>query len=214
MTYDTIKLRRIGRWCLPYLENRIGEASPPFQTIASHIDLSRGYTVIYVPQHVNVKRIHRLDLGGVIEGEWITPHSMRLSAAPQHSLVGYLRRWLGRKTALQSPPSRLILAEDLLWRPIDPVPSDYLHSFIYGETLYLWAWNENSASWVRTLVEAVDLSYPPLLIYGFDTPYHMLNDNLVFSMLKDKDGAANNLTLIVMGIFDGESFLIWRKRKT
>jgi len=42
----------------------------------------------------------------------------------------------------------------------------------------------------------------------------MLNDNLVLSMLKDKDEAANNLTLIVMGIFDGESFLIWRKRKT
>jgi hypothetical protein len=196
--------------------NRIGEASPPFQTIAQNIDLSRGHTFAYIPQNVNIKRIRRLEFGGVIEGEWVSPNSMQLSTVPQHLLVGYLRRWLRRKPALQPSSSRLILTEDLLWKPSDPFPSDYLRSrsFIYEETLYLWGCNEDSVSWIRTLVDAVNLSYPPLLVYGFDTPHHLIDSSVVLSVLKDKDRTANNLALIVMGIFDGESFLIWRKRET
>jgi hypothetical protein len=56
MVYDTIKPRRIGRWCLPYVKSRIGEASPPLQTIARDVDLSKGYTFVYIPpKHASTK---------------------------------------------------------------------------------------------------------------------------------------------------------------
>lgn len=214
MTHDKVVPRRIGRWCFPYLHSRIREASPPFQKVASGIDLSEGYTFVYAPQNVTPGRIRRLDLGGVIQGKWLTPHTMQLNTIPQQLLIRYLRGWLGKKTAPQAPPSRLVLTEAPLWCSGDSAPLDYLHSFIYEEALYLWAWSQDSTSWIESLVREVDLSYPPALIYGFDTPHRLLGDEEVLSVLKDKRGVPFSLKLIVMGVFDGESFLIWRRRTT
>lgn len=215
MTNDKLVPRRVGTWCLPYLYNRIGEASPPFQEIGSGIDLSEGYMFVYAPQSIDAERFRQLELGGVIAGKWLNPRTMELSPVPLQMVSRYLWKWL-RNTdtaARKTPSSPLILAEETLWQPGDPDISTYLHSFTYGKTRYLWACSHDDAAWIRTLVDTVDLSGPPALLYGFVTSSRLSSDTDVLSVLKCSHEASAYLRLIVTGAFDGESFLIWRRHQ-
>lgn len=214
MLNDKIVPRRVGSWCLPYLYNRIGEASRPFQEIGSGIDLSEGYIFVYAPQNIDPERFRNLELGGVIGGKWLNSRTMELSPVPLQMVSGYLWKWLRNMdtAARKTPSSPLILAEETLWQPGDPDVSTYLHSFTYGKTRYLWACSHDDAAWIRTLVGTVDLSYPPALLYGLVTSRHLSNDTDMLSVLKYSHELSAYLRLIVTGAFDGESFLIWQRR--
>lgn len=115
----------------------------------------------------------------------------------------------------QHSPSRLIVAEDLEWHPNDPIPSVPQQAVVFEGTLYLWAHSRVSAQWMETLIRTVDLAYPPALIYGFEVGItgKLLSDAEVLKTLQNGGGAAAaQLKLIVVGAYDGESFLVWRRR--
>jgi hypothetical protein len=213
MTIKRIIPRRVGSWCLPYLQNRIREASQPLQDILTQVDLVKGYTFIYAPQGVAIEKHRPLEWAGVVPGRWKTPNIMELSEIPQKMLSRYLWNWLRKGGTIHQVPfsqARLILAEERLWQPGDPIVTGLSYSFVYRDTLYKWASSQDNAQWLQTLVEEVDLSYPPLLLCGIEWHKAICNVEDILSILEYGSEPEYAVKLIVMGVFDGESFLVWR----
>lgn len=206
--------RFVGRWTIPYLQDRIKEASPSLQSILARVDLTKGYMFVYAPLGTSIERFGGLERGGIIQGNWLSSNLMEFSEVPRKMLKNYLWKWLRSKekhTYSHSPSlSRLLLAEKPLWLPSDPLPYEPPHFLLYADTQHVWVCDRDNALWVQLLIEEVDLSYPPLLLCGIVGHESVCNNDRIKSILKFGCETECSVELIVTGVFDGESFLVWR----
>lgn len=216
MMSNRVIARFVGNWGLPYLYSRIGESSPFLQHILMHVDLTKGYMFVYAPRETPIEQLQRLGMGGIISGNWLSSNLMEFSEIPRIMLRNYLWRWLRSKKELASPHrplvSRLLLAEKPLWFPGDPPPHEPPHFLLHMDTQYAWACAQDNAHWIQSLIEEVDLSYPPLLLCGIVGCASLSIDSYITSILKSGCETEYAVRLIVCGAYDGESFLVWRIR--
>lgn len=209
--------RFVGRWAIPNLQDRVREASPSLQSILTRVDLTKGYMFVYAPPGTPIERLSELKRGGMIQGRWLSSNMRELSKVPQKMLTNYLWSWLQSKekhSCSHSPSlSRILLAENPLWLPGDPLPQEPPRFLLYADTLYVWVCDQDNTLGVQSLIEEVDLAYPPLLLCGIVGRESLRTNDGIGSMLKSEGEMKYSVELIVIGVFDGESFLVWRRHK-
>lgn len=215
MESTRIRARPIGRWGMGYLQKIIAESPASFQLILKRADLTKGRMFVYAPPEVPTERLKQVESGGVVPPQaWLPSGAHVLSQVPNKMLENYLWQWLKGKqktTASLSPASnRLLLGGMPLWYPTQLLFYDSSRFLTYNDAQYAWVCDRDDAPMLQSLVDSIDAVYPPLLLCGIVGHNPMCSVREVELLLWQWGTQECWVDLIVAGVYDGESFLIWR----
>lgn len=195
---------RVGSWVWSYLQSGWLEEYPaPLRAIVERIDISQGRFYTYLPA---TPPEHWKDLtrGGVFpkykhaEGAWT------LDTAPQQRLIRDLQKWLqeGNRRGLQ----RLLWGVHPFWQEGDSFVTLPPSNCTVNGRLIEWLDDSCPIEWVESLVLDLDVFYPPTLIVG----HNHCSVQKVVEYMQGKD-SLGDVALLVVGVHDGESYLIWQR---
>lgn len=197
----------VGDWAFSYIKRRIAVASGYIKVLLNRCDLQEGKAFVYAPHGVADERVRELERGGVVEGSIRSDGSIEFSMVPVKVLARYLLKQLHRNAPA------IILAEELLCRPTDPCVEQISSSIhvVHDGGLYYYARDGASLSRVEEVIRHVDLAYPPALLLLVAMP--KIREEATISSILPLLHSSGEIRFVVTGVYDGESFLVWSRRR-
>lgn len=198
MTKFTV--RRLDHRAFEPIYDRIKLATEWMKITLEKVDLTKGFVHVYLPEKVSIDRGYLFDLAGVIPSE--KPQE-QIQEVSQESL-----RYTAEKVynALQASDTSIAIFEEPDGLPTDEwfIRHQPPSTLVINNAIYYISDCQSTLEDVFQSMTNADYAYPSLL-------------GIVFSLCGDERPIARELidhkvgpvSLIVVGVYDGEAQLIW-----
>lgn len=187
--------------------HRDTEYPQPFlQRVLQRIDLSKGKVITCLPKRTNEEDVYSFS------------HA-KINVARVGNLLsqGYLvevestREWLIDvfKAYLDSVPRAAVLFAQIYSLPEDPYFKETREKLLTteNEVFYVLSADDSSADRIKSVTKSSDGAHPPLLAFCSVLPEEFQRRGKLSA--DSLDFIVNNIKSIVLGAYDGDSYLVW-----
>lgn len=193
-------VRRLDHRALKPFFDRIQLATAWMRVTLHKVDLTKGFVHVYLPEEVSIDRGYLFDLAGIIPSE---KHEEPIQEVSQVSL-----RYTANKVynLLQASDGSIAIFEEPIGLPTDEwfIRHQPPSTMVINNAIYYFSDRQSTLKDVFQSMTNADYAYPSLLgivisLYGDEHPIER-------ELIEHKVG---QISLIVVGAYDGEAQLIW-----
>lgn len=203
---------RIGPEAIAYLREYLPRGLRLANFLNRH-DLDKGTASVWVPAGTPVDQAVEFETGGKLRAD--PEERVQVEggyAGPVHSYDLYLAALVERY--LRETEGGICIFENLLARPSDPDLKDYELTLctVSDEVYHVLTASADHARIDATIAEAKslpDLRAGALTTLGSDCDMYLINGGEISESCLL--GLAARAVIILVGIYDGESYLVWRR---
>lgn len=218
---DTYKEITLGPEAVDYISDRLAEGKTLAKFLLDRADLNKGKVTTFLPSNADLSKINNFSRGGVLPApppethrHYTAPDATRTVMVPVPDTSTQLAAMI--QEFLEQGDARICLFESAVAKPTDgflstPNAKD-LHVLSFQENVYyLLKQQDDREKIVKTLRYAKSFRVLGVLVHLSKDKF--LDEDSVRKELTPDElkGLAEETEKIIVGAYDGEAYLIWRR---
>lgn len=211
--------RELGGAALDYVEETLRSGLTLARLVVQSTDLERGTVYTFLPPHVNQQEAVAFTEGGKLptppESQWLrTPTGVLV---PVPSTISYVANFAS--TSLSDGQGRVYVLEDQVSSPRSPHLEnlDFNTLTVNAEVYYMLTGKDSTEDRVEKAIrtaETVPVFISFLSILSSSWRHSLTRSRRTEVELEALAAIASTVTSIIIGAYDGESYLIWQRQGT